>query len=125
MLGGLLLSLLSPNRSVDTGGILGDIVVAFIGAAILLAVLRLLMPRRRGLPPRSAERWRTARPRLVVLVRHGATDWSQAGRHTGWTDIPLNARGRAPGVDARSAPGAAGRSTAVLCSPLQRARHHL
>jgi uncharacterized membrane protein YeaQ/YmgE (transglycosylase-associated protein family) len=51
VLGGLLLSLLSPNRSVDTGGILGDIVVAFIGAALLLAVLRLLTPRRRGWPP--------------------------------------------------------------------------
>lgn len=52
VLGGLLLSLLSPNRSVDTGGILGDIIVAFIGAALLLAVLRLLTPRRPGWPPR-------------------------------------------------------------------------
>lgn len=52
VLGGLLLSLLSPNRSVDTGGILGDVIVAFIGAALLLAVLRLLTPRRRGWPPR-------------------------------------------------------------------------
>ena len=52
VLGGLLLSLLSPNRAIDTGGIIGDIVVAFIGAALLLAVLRLLAPRRRGWPPR-------------------------------------------------------------------------
>ncbi len=52
VLGGLILSLLSPNRSIDTGGILGDIVVAFIGAALLLAVLRLLMPRGRRGPPR-------------------------------------------------------------------------
>jgi probable phosphoglycerate mutase len=28
------------------------------------------------------------------LVRHGATDWSDAGRLNGWTDVSLNARGR-------------------------------
>jgi uncharacterized membrane protein YeaQ/YmgE (transglycosylase-associated protein family) len=50
VLGGALLSWLSPNRAVDTGGIIGDIVVAFIGAAILLAILRLLTQRRRGWP---------------------------------------------------------------------------
>jgi 2,3-bisphosphoglycerate-dependent phosphoglycerate mutase len=29
------------------------------------------------------------------LVRHGATDWSEVGRFNGWTDVPLNERGRA------------------------------
>jgi len=28
------------------------------------------------------------------LVRHGATDWSEAGKFCGWADIPLNTRGR-------------------------------
>jgi uncharacterized membrane protein YeaQ/YmgE (transglycosylase-associated protein family) len=50
VLGGALLSWLSPNRAVDTGGIIGDVVVAFIGAAILLAILRLLTPRRHRWP---------------------------------------------------------------------------
>jgi broad specificity phosphatase PhoE len=31
-------------------------------------------------------------PRLF-LVRHGVTDWSELGKHTGRSDIPLNAQG--------------------------------
>jgi probable phosphoglycerate mutase len=55
------------------------------------------------------------------LFRHGATDWARQGRHTGRTDRPLVPEGEA---EARVlAPLLAGIPfTAVLTSPLQRAR---
>jgi broad specificity phosphatase PhoE len=56
----------------------------------------------------------------VVLVRHGETEWSRSGQHTGRTDIPLTERGRREA----EAVGAAlsGRQFAlVLTSPLERA----
>ena len=57
----------------------------------------------------------------VVLVRHGETEWSLSGQHTGLTDIPLTERGR---EEARLLePLLAGAEfTRVLSSPLQRAR---
>ncbi|MGH7723634.1 MAG: histidine phosphatase family protein [Candidatus Dormibacteria bacterium] len=59
-------------------------------------------------------------PHQVLLVRHGATDWSQEGRHTGWTDVPLNAEGLRQA--AALAPRLAQHTFAtVLCSPLRRA----
>lgn len=57
----------------------------------------------------------------LVLLRHGETEWSKEGRHTGLTDVPLTARGE------ELARGA-GRLVAgydfslVLSSPLQRAQ---
>ena len=60
------------------------------------------------------------RPRLVV-VRHGETEWSRGGRHTGGTDLPLTAAGEAAAVGLRAR--LAGRTfTEVWCSPRQRAR---
>jgi probable phosphoglycerate mutase len=60
----------------------------------------------------------------VVLIRHGETEWSAAGRHTGLTDLALTDRGKAQAVAVGPlvAELLAGRPPAlVLTSPLQRA----
>jgi len=58
----------------------------------------------------------------LVLIRHGATEWSAAGRHTSVTDLPLTPEGERQA--AALAPVLAGwRFAAVLCSPRRRARH--
>jgi broad specificity phosphatase PhoE len=56
----------------------------------------------------------------IVLVRHGRTEWSATGRHTGRTDVPLDEVGRA------EAKAVADRLSGlhidrVLSSPLSRA----
>src|SRR4051812_17717686 len=60
-----------------------------------------------------------ADPRIVV-VRHGSTEWSDNGRHTGRTDLELTDQGREQA--GLLAPALAGRPFAlVLSSPLSRA----
>ncbi len=67
----------------------------------------------------------------ILLVRHGQTDWSATGRHTGRTDIPLTEEGRRtarllhdrlhrapwlglPGVEVRTSPLSRARETCEL-----------
>jgi len=56
----------------------------------------------------------------LFLVRHGETDWSASGRHTGWTDIPLNDNG-VEQAELLSSRLAGGNFVLALSSPLSRA----
>jgi len=63
----------------------------------------------------------TAATSRCVLIRHGETEWSLTGRHTGRTDLPLLPEGEAQ-ARALAPTMAAYQFAAVLCSPLLRAR---
>jgi broad specificity phosphatase PhoE len=58
---------------------------------------------------------------VILLVRHGETEWSATGRHTSHTDLPLTAEGRVRAKEVGAS--LAGETFAlVLSSPLRRAR---
>ena len=56
----------------------------------------------------------------IWLARHGETEWSRTGRHTGRTDVELTEHGREQAKQLRRV--LEGRDfTRVICSPLSRA----
>jgi broad specificity phosphatase PhoE len=57
----------------------------------------------------------------LVVVRHGQTEWSRTGQHTGTTDLPLLPEGEEQARSLRAAM-AAREFVEVRVSPLQRAR---
>lgn len=91
----------------------------------MVAVVSDGRPRRATQGPRAVAAdlgptWRADSLPEIVLVRHGETEWSRTGRHTGRTDVALTSTGRRQAGEVAAC--LAGRRFArVLTSPLRRA----
>lgn len=57
----------------------------------------------------------------IILIRHGETEWSRVGRHTGVTDLPLLPEGEETARSLRG-PLETFDIASVYCSPMTRAR---
>jgi len=59
---------------------------------------------------------------LIILVRHGQTEWNRVERFRGQADVPLNEAGLAQAAATGRRVAAEWSPSAVYCSPLSRAR---
>jgi len=102
-------------------GVLGVLTIALVAAGVLDTVRGV---RRRRAPERPVVVDVRTRPRHLVLVRHGQTEWSETGQHTSNTDIPLTEIGRQEAISLREvlAPWT---FDAIFVSPMIRARDTL
>src|ERR1700723_331336 len=73
------------------------------------------MPIPQGMPGSLRSGMMAGMGELIVL-RHGETEWSASGRHTGRTDIPLNARGETVAQVGARTDAVLARATPLLAS---------
>ncbi len=57
---------------------------------------------------------------MIYLIRHGQTEWSKSGKHTGLTDLPLTEKGIEEALSLKKYPFPS--FTHIFTSPLERAK---